>query len=322
MLIKIILFIVGLTIITKGADLLVDGAQALAKKFKISDLIIGLTVIAFGTSLPEFFVSFNATIKESSEIAIGNVVGSNIANIFLVLGVCAIITPLIVREKTVSREIPFCLLSAIILALLGNDYFLDNASHSYLGKIDGLILLVFFGIFFYNIVSDSIKSRNIKITLPLKPMSFNKIILFLVIGFFCLFAGSKLIVDNAIYIARSLKISQSLIALTIIAVGTSLPELVTSIVATMKKNTDIAVGNIIGSNIFNTFFILGFCANINPLTIDHTKDNLDIIVSIFASLLLFIFMFTGKKKYLLERWEGMLFIIFYICYIITIIYRN
>lgn len=313
------LFIFGFFVLIKGADLLVDGATSVAKRLNVSDLVIGLTVVAFGTSTPELFVNIFASFQGNTDIAIGNVLGSNIANILLILGIAAIIFPLKVQNTTVWKEIPFSLLAILVLAVLANDELIDQKSSSELTRSDGLILLGFFIIFIYYIFGIA-KESNTNHNKEVGHLSNFKSIAFIVIGLTGLVLGGKWIVDGAVEIAKDLGVSQSLIALTVIAIGTSLPELATSSVAAYKKNTDIAIGNVVGSNIFNIFWILGISSIIKPLPF-HSSSNADITMTIIASILLFAFLFTGKK-HLLERWEGGMFILIYLAYIVFLIIRG
>ncbi len=320
MFLAILILLFGFVILIKGADWLVDGASIVAKKLKISDLVIGLTVVAFGTSAPELVVSVFSSIGGNSDIAVANVVGSNIANIFLILGLSAIIFPLVVTKGTVWKEIPLSLLAISLVGIMASDFLIDGLPFSALTRIDGLILLSFFVIFMYytfGLSQDNFDQNEIS-----EKSNKNLLVAFSMIvgGLIGLVVGGKLVVDNAVMIAQSLGVSASLIGLTIVAVGTSLPELVTSIVAVYKKNCDIAVGNAVGSNIFNVFLVLGLSAFINPLTIAE-NGLIDIAMGILASLLLFVFMFVGKKR-ILQRWQGVLFVIIYVIYIVYLIYRG
>jgi len=317
MLWAILLVLVGFVLVIKGADLLVDGACALARKLSVSDLMIGLTVVAFGTSLPELAVNVFAGLKGSTDIAIGNILGSNIANILLILGISGIIYPLIVTKGTVWKEIPLSLLAALLLGILANDRLIDNAESSTLTRTDGLVLLSFFVIFIYYTLGIAKRIEGSEALYPLKERSIKKISIMIVAGLLALISGGKLVVDGAVDLATALGISQSTIGLTIVAVGTSLPELATSAMAAYKKNPEIAVGNIVGSNIFNIFFILGITSLIRPLPF-AAKRNLDIGVLILANILLFLFMFTGKKRKL-DRWEAALFLVIYSAYILFLI---
>ena len=312
-----ILLIVGFVLLIKGADFLVDGASSIARRLQVSDLVIGLTVVAFGTSTPEFFVNIIASIKGDTDIAIGNVLGSNIANIFLILGVSSIIYPLTVTRGTVWKEIPFSLLAALVLGFVANDRLIDQSSASALTRIDGLVFLSFFIIFLYYSVNIAKKIEGMEEHVPAKLYGLGKSLLLVVVGLIGLGVGGKWIVDGAVHLALKSGISQSLVGLTIVAVGTSLPELATSAVAAHKRNVEIAVGNVVGSNIFNIFFVLGISSIIKPLPF-QTRNNIDIVAVILASLLLFASMFTGRKR-LLDRWEGIIFLVLYVSYVIFLI---
>ena len=314
-----ILLLIGFVFLIKGADFLVDGASSIARRFNISDLTIGLTVVAFGTSAPELFVNIVAGAKGTTDIAIGNVLGSNIANVFLILGISAIIYPLAVSKGTVWKEIPFSLLAAFVLAFLANDQLIDKQNHSVLLRSDGLILLSFFIIFLYYSINIAFEVKGIDDHAPAKAHGTSKSVGLVVMGLVGLIIGGAWIVNGAVHMALKLGLSQSTVGLTVVAVGTSLPELATSAVAAYRKNVDIAVGNVVGSNIFNIFFILGISAIIHPLPFS-IANNIDIGMVILASLLLFIFMFTGKKRSL-DRWEGIVSICIYVIYIIFLIYR-
>jgi len=320
-----ILFIIGFILLVKGADFLVNGASEIAKRLKISDLIIGLTIVAFGTSSPELIVNVFASLQGNPQIAIGNILGSNIINILVILGISSIIFPLYVKKETVWREIPFCLFTSILLILLANDnIFYENNSINEISRIDAFILLIFFIIFIYYIFRNIKKQRKYddeQLNLDVKKYSFKKSLFFIIIGFIFLNIGAKWVVDGAIEVATFFDVTQSLISLTIVALGTSLPELATSAVAAYKKNADIAVGNIVGSNIFNILLILGISAMINPLQF-NIASNIDIGMVVLAPLLLFITMFTGRKKHLLERWEGVIFLMIYIFYLYFILIRG
>lgn len=318
MLLTYFVFIAGFGLLVKGADWLVDGASSLAKKLGISTIVIGLTIVAFGTSMPEFIVNMAASFKGSAEIAIGNILGSNIFNIFFILGIAALIFPLTVKKSTVWKEIPFSLLAAITIGLTANDALIDKQNFSAITRVDGLILLFFFIIFIYYIVSISkVDAENNQ---PVKEFKLETSIFMVIGGLVLLVVGGKLIVDSAIVMAKNWGVSESLIGLTIVAVGTSLPELAASVVAAYKKNVDIAVGNIIGSNIFNIFWILGLSAIIKPLPFSPSL-NTDILMTILASLLLFAFMFIGKK-HTLERWQGAVFALIYVGYVTYLVQRG
>lgn len=297
-----------------------DGASSVGRRLNVSDLVIGLTVVAFGTSTPELFVNIFASIKGNTDIAIGNVLGSNIANIFLILGVSAVIFPLAVGKGTVWKEIPLSLLAALLLGAMANDRLIDKSSISALTRIDGLVFISFFIIFIYYSFSIAKRIDGIDEHVPQKQYGLLKSLLLIIGGLIGLGIGGNWIVNGAVHIASKLGVSESLMGLTIVAVGTSLPELATSAVAAYKKNVEIAVGNVVGSNIFNIFFVLGLSSIVKPLPF-QPGGNIDIGVVILASLLLFLWMFTGKK-HSLDRWEGIIFIILYASYITFLIVRE
>ena len=311
-----ILFIIGFFLLIKGADFLVDGSASIAKKLKISGIVIGLTIVAFGTSAPEFIVNIFASAQGNTEIAIGNILGSNIANILLILGISAIIYPITAKKNTVLKEIPLSLLAAVVLGLMANDIIIDGADFSGITKIDGFILLSFFIIFLYYTFGITKSDKDI-VEEEIKIFSHFKSVIFIILGLAGLAIGGKWIVDGAVQIAEFFNISQSLIGLTIVAVGTSLPELATSAVAAYKKQSDIAIGNVVGSNIFNIFWILGVSAVIRPLPF-NTSSNGDITMTIFASIVLFLVMFIGKKR-VIERWQGVFMVTTYVGYIVFLV---
>jgi len=314
-----IYLIFGFVILIKGADFLVDGSVSVAKRLKISNLVIGLTVVAFGTSSPELFVNILSSFKGASDITVGNILGSNIFNTFFILGISAIIFPLSVNKGTVYKEIPFNFFSVIILGLLVNDFFIGKPQLKILSNLDGVVFLVFFTLFILYTFSIAKKNNDSEDHI-IKPVNFSKSLILIVLGLVLLVFGSKLIVDSAITIALKLKVSQSLIALTIVAMGTSLPELATSVVAAFKKHIDIAVGNVIGSNIFNILFILGISSLIKPIPFKESS-NFEILITLCSAVLVFVSMFTGKKK-TIDRWEGIVFVIIYVIFIICLILRG
>lgn len=320
MLLTYILFPIGLAFLIKGADFLVDGASSIAKRFGVSSLVIGLTIVAFGTSAPELIVNIFASINGNTDIAIGNIIGSNIANILLILGISAIIFPLAVKKGTVWKEIPFALLAMIVTALMANDAFFDGGTFSGLTRIDGLILISFFIIFLYYTfgIAKAVPSDSNEVVIHRYTLT--RSISMVVLGLLGLTIGGKWIVDAAVALATAFGVSQALIGLTIVAVGTSLPELATSAVAAYRKDVDIAVGNIVGSNIFNIFWILGLSSAISPLPFSSLLA-IDVAVAIFATVLLFAVMFIGKR-HILERWQGVCFVILYIIYTIYLILRG
>ncbi len=312
-----VFLIAGFGLLIKGADFLVKGASLIARKFGISALVIGLTIVAFGTSAPELIVNIFASVQGNTDIAIGNILGSNIANILLILGISALIYPLAVTKGTVWKEIPLSLLAVIVVGFMANDMFIDGGFFSGLTRIDGLILVSFFIIFLYYTYGIIKVEGSVSDDVVVKERSNLVSIGMIILGLIGLTVGGKWIVDSAVKLAVDLGMSQAVIGLTIVAVGTSLPELATSAVAAYKKNTDIAVGNIVGSNIFNIFWILGVSSLIAPLPFSTILMR-DVVVAIITTFLLFLFMFIGRR-HLLERWQGFLFVCLYALYIIIIV---
>jgi cation:H+ antiporter len=279
-----------------------------------------LTVVAFGTSSPELFVNIISSIKGNTGIAVGNVLGSNIANTFLILGVASVIYPLSVTKGTVWKEIPFSLLAAILLGVMANDFLIDQERRSALTRIDGIVLLSFFVIFLYYSFSIAKQINGIEDHTPSKQYGPGMSIFLVILGLLGLGVGGEWIVRGAVHTALTLGISESMVGLTVVAIGTSLPEIATSAVAARKKNVEIAVGNVVGSNIFNIFFVLGVSSVIKPLPFE-AKNNVDIGVVILASALLFVCMFSGKKRSL-DRWEGIVFLFLYTAYLIFLILQG
>lgn len=313
-----ILLIIGFALLVKGADILVDGATSVARRFGVSDLVIGLTVVSIGSSLPELIVNVIASMRGNTDLAVGNVLGSSTANILLGLGVAAVIYHLTVRKSTVWKEIPFSLLAVLVMAIMANDALLDGSPSSALTRGDGLVFLSFFAIFFYYIYSLGSEGREDESDIKQHSMA----IAFLMVagGLIGLGLGGKWVIDGAMAVGRSLGASEALIGLTIVAIGTSLPEIVTSAVAAYKKSADIAVGNIVGSNIFNIFWVLGLAAVIRPIPF-RPELNTDVITVVFATALLFAILFVGRR-HTVERWEGVGFILCYGAYIAYLIYRG
>jgi cation:H+ antiporter len=309
-----LLFLPGFYLLIKGADILVDGASSLAKRLKVSDLVIGLTIVALGTSAPELAVNISASYKGQTGIAISNVLGSNIANILLILGVSSIIRNVTVKENTVWKEIPFSLLAAIIVFLQANDVFFGAGTKNQISRNDGLEMLAFFIIFLYYIFSIAKEENIFEDEIPKLQLSLGKSIIYIIIGLILLPLGSDWVVNGAVRVAKFFGISEAYIGLTIVAIGTSLPEMATSIVALYKKNSDISIGNVVGSNIFNVFLILGISSVIRPLEFS-TKNNVDVVMTVLASLILFFSLFVGKKHEV-ERSQGILFLLIYIIYLI------
>jgi cation:H+ antiporter len=313
----LLLLLLGFFPLIYGANILVDSASSLAKRLNIPNIVIGLTVVALGTSAPEIVVNIFASISGKNDIVLGNVIGSNLFNIFVILGISSIIYPIAMRTTTTWIEVPLSLLSALVVIVLANDMFIDKADISVLSRIDGLIMLAFFVIFLaYNVLLSK-SGKIVDEETAVKNYSVSKSIVLIIVGLVLLLLGGKIIVTFAIHLAQSFGVSERIIAITIVSIGTSLPELATSIMAARKKNMDIAIGNVVGSNIFNIFLVLGLSAVINPVLIQPIS-NLDMLVNIAANILLFVFIFTGKGRRL-DRWEGMIFLTLYVAYLGTLI---
>jgi cation:H+ antiporter len=317
MFLAISLLLIGFVILIKGADFLVNGSSSVAKKFNISNLAIGLTVVAFGTSTPELLVNIMSSIKGYDDAAFGNIIGSNNFNLLFILGIAGLIYPLVVHRNTVSFEVPLSLLAAVVLFILVNDTLIWGSSENILTQIDALILLVFFGLFMFYISRTMKNGPGSEEGGPIKLYSTWVSVLFIVLGLAMLVGGGSLVVDNAVAIAKHYGLSERLIGLTILAAGTSLPELATSAVAAYRKNTDIAIGNVVGSNIFNIFFILGITGVIRP-TPYNTVMNFDLYILGASTVLLMIFMFTLNQRKL-DRWEAFMMLLGYVAYTIVLI---
>lgn len=314
MIYNILLLSGGLILLVFGAEWLVNGASALAKKMRVSDLAIGLTIVSFGTSAPEFVVNTFAAYQGNADIVFGNVIGSNNFNLFIILGIAGIITPLTVQSSTVWKEIPISLLAALVLLFLANDSFFSN-NENILGRFDGIMLFALFALFLvyvYKQLRTEVNSTTVEKQRPVIVL-----IGLVFLGLTGLVAGGRLVVTSAVEIATLLGVSEKIIGLTIVAAGTSMPELATSVVAAIKKNSDIAVGNIIGSNIFNVFFILSASSLIKPITF-NSSFNIDIYLLIGGTIFLFAAMFTGMKKKL-DRWEAALLLIVYLGYTVWLV---
>ena len=308
-----ILFLVGgLALILLGANGLTDGAAAVAKRFHISDLVIGLTIVAFGTSAPELVISAMAALGGSAEMAIGNVVGSNVFNVLMIIGVTALVMPIKVGQGTLSKEIPLVVLASFALAFMGNDVWLDGGNANIISRIDGLVLLAFFLIFLRYTFAIAHNGGDEAEGEKIKEMPIWKSALFILGGLAGLVYGGQLFVDGASGIASSLGVSESIIGLTIVAGGTSLPELATSVTAALKKNPGIAIGNVIGSNLFNVFFVLGCSATISPLPMGGI-NNVDMAVLIGSAILFWLVGWFFKKR-TITRVEGALLVICYVAY--------
>ncbi len=313
----ILLLIGGLALILLGANGLTDGAAAVAKRFHISDLVIGLTIVAFGTSAPELVISVMAALGGSADMAIGNVVGSNIFNVLMIVGVTALVMPIKVDGGTLSKEIPLMVLASFALTFCANDMLLDGESANAISRIDGLIMLCFFLIFMRYTFAIARNGGEEAEGGKIKEMSIGKSVLFILGGLAGLVVGGQCFVDGASGIASSLGVSESTIGLTIVAGGTSLPELATSVTAALKKNSGMAVGNVIGSNLFNIFFVLGCSASISPLPMGGI-NNVDLLVLIGSAVLFWIVGWFFQKR-TITRAEGVLMVICYFAYTVFLI---
>lgn len=306
-----LLLVGGLLLILWGANALTDGAASVAKRFQISNLVIGLTIVAFGTSAPEFVISFISALNGSAGLAIGNVVGSNVFNCLMIVGVTAVVAPIPVGKGTLAKEIPLCVLSAIVLFLCANDVLLDGGASNVISRSDGLMLLCFFAIFLGYTFAIA-KNGNGEDEGEIRSFPVWKSVLFILLGLGALIGGGQLFVNGASGIARSLGVSESVIGLTLVAGGTSLPELATSVSAALKKNPGIAIGNVIGSNLFNAFAVLGASATISDLPLGGIT-NFDFITLFVASVLLWIAgFFMGKR--IITRPEGIFLVLCYVGY--------
>lgn len=321
LIVAIITLIVGFIFLIKGADFFVDGSASVAKRLRVPSIIIGMTVVAMGTSLPECAVSVTASITNNNSLAVSNAVGSNIFNLMVVCGVCALFTPLAVQRDTLKRDLPFSIIVAGLLLVLG--YFGMT-----LGRVDGIILLVVFAVFLVIMVKSALKARrdgditaaeqeDQEIADEVEILPVWKCIVFIVVGAIGIALGGDAVVNGASVIAAEFGLSQTLIGLTIVALGTSLPELVTSIVAARKDEVDMALGNVIGSNIFNILLILGVAAAISPVTF-LMENIIDIIILIIMSAVVWGFAWTSKK---VNRKEGIIMLLMYAVYMVYICIR-
>ncbi len=321
----ILLLAVGFAFLVKGADFFVEGSSSIAKKLKVPPIIIGLTIVAMGTSLPETAVSVTASLVQNNELAVSNVVGSNIFNLMFVIGVCSILTPIMVQKATVVRDIPLSLGCALFLLVLGVSGLGDKTGMT-LGHADGVIFLIVFAGYIFTMVRSAMKARAAgqKVEIEgveecdnMKELSYGKSILFLIVGAAAIAFGGDLTVDTASRIAIELGMSQTLVGLTIVSIGTSLPELVTSVVAARKNEVDMAVGNAVGSNIFNILMVLGISSAISPVALIR-ENIIDIVLLMVFSVMVWIFAGTRKK---IERKEGIIMVVVYLVYCAYIIAR-
>lgn len=313
---SVIFLIIGLILLVKGADYFVDGSSSMAKKLNIPSIVIGLTLVAFGTSAPELAVSISGSINEANGIVFGNVVGSNIVNILFILGLSAFITPISIKTKTIFKEMPFAILTTIAMMLMVMDGLINGDPVSNISRSEGWILLLFFAIYLYSMVEIAIsgkeESQERIIILPI-----SKSIFFTIGGLIAIIFGADLVVKGAIEIATIMGLSETVIGLTIVAMGTSLPELITSVTAAKKGENDIAVGNIVGSCIFNVLLVLGISGVIYPINISPENYS-DLWILLISMLIVVPMMYTSKK---ISRFEGILMMLGYVGYTAFIMIR-
>ena len=309
MILQVLLLVIGFIVLIKGADIFVDGASSIALNLKLSKMLIGLTIVAFGTSAPEFAVSVKSIISGNADMLLGNVIGSNILNILLIIGICSLIHPIYVKSNTVKKEIPIVMLiSGLLFFLVKDDLFVKSINE--VSRNDGFIILLFFTIFIYYLIS-IMRNKTDEDSDDMAKFGIGKSILFTLFGIICIVIGSNVVVDSASKIATILGVSQRMIALTVVAFGTSLPELVTSIVSIKKGEQEILVGNIVGSNIFNIGVVLGIPVALFGGVPAVGFSVIDLIVMIVASMLLFLFSFKDRK---IDKFEGVIMLIIFIVY--------
>lgn len=314
-----LLLVIGLLFLVKGADVFVTGATSVARRLKIPSLVIGLTIVAFGTSAPEAAVSITSALNGQSDITMGNVIGSNMFNFLVVVGAAACILPFKVKQTIIAKEFPFVILTSIVMVILIFDISLGNGRVNVINRSDGLILMTFFGVFMYYLLSVALRSaKEGEGEEVLVTISTGKSIIYLIVGILGIIWGSDIAVDAASNIALAWGMSEAMVGLTIIAVGTSLPELMTSLVAARKGESDIALGNVIGSNIFNVFFVLGASAVITPVSVSGAVA-FDAVLLLFISLVAFVFAISGMK---FSKAEGIVLMIIYVVYMAFVIIRN
>ena len=310
------LLIVGFVVLILGADWLVSGASGLAKRLNVPDLVIGLTVVAFGTSAPELMVNLMAAFNNESEIALTNILGSNTINTFIILGISALIYPIKSQKSSRKYEIPWSVFAGLIILVMGTECFGLCGGDAIISRLDGVVLLLIFSLFMYYTLK---MAKNNKETQEegFLPMKIWKAVLLIAVGLGALIVGGKVIVANAVSIAQAFGVSQAVIGVTVVALGTSLPELATSAIAAFKKNPDLAIGNVIGSNIFNVFFVLGISAVIRPLP-SYSNLWIDASLAALGSLLLLLFVSTNRHKEL-KRWQGAFFLVCYGVYLVWLL---
>jgi len=309
MVLEIILIILGIAVVLWGADRFTDGACGLARRLKVSELVIGLTVVALGTSLPEFMVSFMSVLRGSSDMSVGNIIGSNVFNILVIIGASAIMRTMKVEKSLLQRDIPFCLAASILLAAFA-------FSGGMIARWEGLLLVAFFCAYLYMAYRVAMKDRkNAQEVSRAEQSSLPKLILLILVGMAALVVGGRVLVDNAAAVAREWGVSESVIGMTILAAGTSLPELATSVMAARKGSLGLAFGNAIGSNVFNIAFVIGICSSIVPMPVTEIT-RLDWLVLVGSCILVWLVAFTRRE---LCRWEGLLLVLCYLSYLVSLL---
>lgn len=311
MFLYLVILILGFIVLIKGADIFVDGASSVAGNFKVPKILIGLTIVAFGTSAPELAVSIKSIISGNHDIVLGNVIGSNILNILLILGISSIIKPLVVNDNTVKKELPMMILMMTIFGTVLSDSVFDKGMVNSFPRTDGIVVLLFFSVFVYYLIKMALRSRKNEQLEKEEIMPLWKSLLYTVIGIVMITIGSNLVVDNASNIAKAIGVSEKMIGLTVIALGTSLPELVTSIAAAKKGESDLAIGNIVGSNIFNIGIVIGVPVTIFGGIRTINFNAIDLLVMLISGLLLFVFLLKDRK---ITRKEGIVFLLIFIIY--------
>ncbi|MEX0941895.1 MAG: calcium/sodium antiporter [Pseudomonadales bacterium] len=317
--INALVLLIGLLILIKSADFLVDGAISLASRIGISPLVVGLTIVSFGTSLPELLVTLVAGLQNNADLAIANVVGSNIANVLLVLGVAAIIRPLPVKDSTVVSEIPFSLTAALLLGFLANAAIFAAVPTLSISRIDGAILLFFFLLFMIYVYKMSIEGKELIIEPGEQRLSTTRTLIYVLLGIVGLYFGGDFVVRGAVNLAADMGVADALIGLTVVAIGTSMPELVASGVAAYRGQTDIAVGNVVGSNIFNILWVLGFTASFVELPFEAVS-NTDLVMVVASSALILVSLVVSRSNSIL-RWHGVVFVALYLSYLAYVVLR-
>lgn len=317
MILNIIFIFLGFVLLIKGADLLVDGSSRIARKFNVKEIIIGLTIVSIGTSMPEFMVSLTSTLENHSDLAIGNIIGSNISNLFFILGTCAVVKPLLFKEQTIRIEIPFVIFLTALIYIFGN-----NGNVKMITENEGIILVglcvlfLLYNFFWTTKYNEVLKNEKIFD----KSISIGKSLLNIILGIFALKFGGDFVVNSASKIAIQLGFSEKIVSLTIVSISTSLPELITSINATLKGEIDMAIGNVIGSNILNIVLIIGITTIINPI-VYSVSYNKDLVIFMIGMLVLFIIPFIGEKNKI-SRWSGLAYVTCYFSYIASLVYNN